>query len=314
MEKIFFVYVLTFSNEKVYVGMSSAKDKPGILNRLKQHRNAAKKGKDLPIYKAWRKHGEPSFSIVSIFDNRDDCANAEISMINSMNSTNIDFGYNLTSGGEGMHCEKGSAMYELMRKKVWDNEERRRKVSDTHKRLGIMPPRLAVENSLKARDNDEHKTKLRLIMADPERRKLQSESARMQMANGGAEYLSKLFKGRKSPISKEGMVIAKEKRKAWAKTEAGRAAIMKGAETLKRPDVIEKSRKGMDEWRASDRNKQQCKEMAKKSAQACSIRVMDNETGIIYNSQKEAAEKLGTNKTQIYRWVKSGKFTKVEKL
>lgn len=133
METIYFVYLLTFSNGKVYVGMSKTDAKGGIRNRFRQHLRAAKNENDNPVYRAWRKHGAPQQLILTTHATREACALAEIDTIQAYDSMNPAKGYNLMPGGQGMHAPPGTAIYDLMRAKVWDNPERRRKSSEALK-------------------------------------------------------------------------------------------------------------------------------------------------------------------------------------
>ena len=133
MKQIFFVYLLTFANGKVYVGMSKTDSRGRTDNRYRQHEWTAKSGKLSPIYNAWRKHGAPVQSITSTHPTREACALAEIDAIQAYDSMNPARGYNLQPGGQGLHAPAGSAVYELMRAKVWHNPERRRKASEALK-------------------------------------------------------------------------------------------------------------------------------------------------------------------------------------
>lgn len=53
-ETVFFVYRLTFSNGKVYIGMSKTCPKKGYTRRYAQHGSAAVKGKTGLIYDSQR--------------------------------------------------------------------------------------------------------------------------------------------------------------------------------------------------------------------------------------------------------------------
>jgi hypothetical protein len=88
------LYQLTFPNGKVYIGQTVRK----MSVRLAQHRAAAKRGSPLPVHNAWRKHGEPSVSILSEYDCQEALHKAEIDAIEKLNCL-VPNGYNLAIGG-----------------------------------------------------------------------------------------------------------------------------------------------------------------------------------------------------------------------
>jgi len=88
------LYQLTFPNGKVYIGQTVRK----MSVRLAQHRAAAKRGSPLPVHNAWRKHGEPSVSILSEYDCQEALHKAEIDAIEKLNCL-VPNGYNLALGG-----------------------------------------------------------------------------------------------------------------------------------------------------------------------------------------------------------------------
>lgn len=89
------LYKLTFPNGKIYVGQTVRK----MNIRLAQHRTAAARGSALPVHCAWRKHGEPSVSILGEYETKDELHAAEIAAIASMNCLSPN-GYNLAYGGD----------------------------------------------------------------------------------------------------------------------------------------------------------------------------------------------------------------------
>jgi group I intron endonuclease len=89
------VYCATFSNGKVYVGQAQDLEK-----RIRHHKWRALKDKineHLPFYRAWRKYGEPVFSVLeeATISNID---YLEEKWIKKLNSNSKDIGYNLTGG------------------------------------------------------------------------------------------------------------------------------------------------------------------------------------------------------------------------
>lgn len=116
-ETVYFVYLLTFPNGKVYVGMSKT-DKRGLFTlRYNNHANSAKNGNPLPVYHAWRKYGAPTFAVLSTHAVRQDCALAEINKIAALNATDPQVGYNLMPGGEGraVLCKRDFDSFRLVR-------------------------------------------------------------------------------------------------------------------------------------------------------------------------------------------------------
>lgn len=91
------------------------------FSRYADHDYAARKGRDLPVYRAWRKHGAPKEEIISTHASRDECAKAEINAIRNFGSTDRNIGYNVTNGGDGFHFDKGSEPYWKIGNKTWAN-------------------------------------------------------------------------------------------------------------------------------------------------------------------------------------------------
>lgn len=312
METIYFVYLLTFSNGKVYVGMSKT-DKRGLFTlRYNNHANQARKGKSLPIYHAWRKHGAPTQEILSKHASREACAAAEIAAIAARKATDPEHGYNLMRGGEGLHAPKGSIMHALMMEKVWRNPERIRKVSKALK--GRVPSQQALAASAEARkDNPEWRAKMQAnAWGNPTLRAAASERTRLQMANGGAAHIARLRKLRPYRPSPEQNARQAEKMKEFMKTPEGNAIAKRGyVAMLATPGVKEKQQAGQDAWRASEKNKANCVAMAQKSAVANRKKVRDKETGVLYSSQREMAASLGVSEAVISLRVKAGKIDRV---
>lgn len=312
MESINFVYLLLFSNGKVYVGMSKT-DRHGLYtSRYNNHAREAKNGNPLLVYNAWRKHGAPIQSILSIHETREECCLAEIDAIEKYDSTNPKNGYNILKGGQGQDSATNPIMYEIMRQKVWSNPNWRKKVSDA---LKGKPVSVATINGYKkwCKENPELKAEAaKLAWRDPQYKAMKSEATKLQMANGGAEHLKIKFKGRGDIRSHEGKEAQREKTKLFLKTDAGKEALKKAATaTWSKPENREKILASLDKWRASDKNKEQCKAMAKLAAQKCSIKVRDNATGIVYNSQREMAQALGISDGAISLRVKKGNVTRL---
>lgn len=90
-----FIYKLTFKSKKCYIGLTTKE--PDF--RYLQHSNNAERGVELPVYRAWRKHGSPMMSILFETDNDEELALKEIQFIDELNTLNPT-GYNLSYGGD----------------------------------------------------------------------------------------------------------------------------------------------------------------------------------------------------------------------
>lgn len=89
------LYLLKFSSGKSYVGQTTR-----TMNiRLQQHRTAARRGSELPVHCAWRKHGEPEVQVLGEFATDEELHRAEIEAIARL-GTISPAGYNLGFGGE----------------------------------------------------------------------------------------------------------------------------------------------------------------------------------------------------------------------
>ena len=88
-----YIYLLTFSNGKFYVGQT----RRSITCRFRQHRADAKI-KCQPLYQAWRKYGEPALLVLAEAPHAD-LDRLEVSAIAAVGSIDP-IGYNLTPGGD----------------------------------------------------------------------------------------------------------------------------------------------------------------------------------------------------------------------
>jgi len=89
------LYRLTFPNGKIYIGQTVRT----MEIRLSQHKTSAGAGSLLPVHCAWRKHGEPSVSIIGKYNTPEELHAAEIAAIASMKARAPN-GYNISFGGE----------------------------------------------------------------------------------------------------------------------------------------------------------------------------------------------------------------------
>ena len=308
MDKIYFVYCLTFSNNKVYIGMSTTCNKGLFTNRFRQHRTVARSGKFSPLYNAWRKYGDPIQTILSIYDSRYLCALAEIAAIQQYDSINPEKGYNIASGGQGLHYENNPLLYELMRIKVWDNAERRKKCSDALK--GRKPSQATIDASNEWKSSEAGKETFRRAWENHNRKEKASKLTKKQMANGGSENLSKTMIGREDIRSDAGKEAQKQKVTAFMNSKEGKQVAKRGYQAMSaNPENLKKWKEGTNRWRATEANKENCKRMAQLSAQKNSKKVMLN--GQIFDSQHKMAQTLNVSDACVSLWVKEGKVTRI---
>lgn len=303
MKQMFFVYLLTFDNGKVYVGMSRTDAKGGTTARYRDHARTARYGKDLPIYHAWRKHGAPVQTILSTHATRDECALAEIDAIQTYDSMNPAHGYNLQPGGQGLHAPVGSAVYELMRAKVWNNPERRRKSAEALKGKPL-PSSVQAAHKL-WRESDAGRAKTAELTKRPEVRAKMSLAMTQRLASGYREYLSEVQIGKPKNITPEGKARIAAARAAWLASDEGKAKVREGALKMRaNPENEAKRQAAHAKFLASDVNQAHCRAMAIRASKP----VKDFATGHIYESRTAAARAFGVTGPTIGYWVKKGKF------
>lgn len=91
-----FVYCLTFSDGKCYVGTSKHPNQ-----RMREHLSRSIKMPGLPISQAICEMGMPEMKILAVADSEEEGFEFEEFFINSLN-TQVPNGYNLTTGGKGV--------------------------------------------------------------------------------------------------------------------------------------------------------------------------------------------------------------------
>jgi group I intron endonuclease len=95
---MFKIYIITNKvNGKIYIGQT----KQSIKKRFTAHKSKAGKIKR-PLYNAMEKYGIENFEILEVFSTNsfDEVNNEEKRLILEKNSTNIEIGYNIASGGQ----------------------------------------------------------------------------------------------------------------------------------------------------------------------------------------------------------------------
>lgn len=304
MGSIFFVYLLTFPNGKVYVGMSRTDARGLDTNRYRQHACAARAGKQLPLYNAWRKHGAPEMSILSRHGDRATCALAEIEAIEAYESMDTSRGYNLMPGGEGLHAPPDSAIYALMRDRVWDNPAWRRKLSDA---LKGRPPAQATREAQKAwRESPKGKATLAAAARTPQRRAKVSAAASRRMQDPEQRaHLSRVQIGKPKNTSPEGRQRQAAGRAAYAASARGKANARRGAAImLSNPENVEKRKVAHAAYLQSEQNLAHCRAVALRNRKP--IRIVA--TGQVFASRQSLADELGVSGPSVSYGVKTGKY------
>lgn len=304
MDDKFFVYLLRFAGGKVYVGMSRTDSRGSDTNRYRQHAAAAKAGKQLPVYNAWRKHGAPELSILSRHSDRASCALAEIEAIQTHASMDPMHGYNLMPGGEGLHAPPDSAIYELMRDRVWNNPAWRRKLSEA---LKGRPVSAATREAQKAwRESPEGKATLAAAARSPERRaKVSAATIRRMQDPAQRAYLSLVQTGKPKKVSPEGKARTAAARAAYHQSAEGRAKSRLGAQRMRANPVNEAKRKvAHAAYLQSEQNLAHCRAVALRNRKP--IRVVA--TGQVYESRQALADALGVSGPSISYGVRTGKY------
>lgn len=271
-----FLYSLTFSNGKIYFGISRTHKTHGYMMRFRQHRRFAERStKNWLIYSAWRKHGEPRFDVLEEFDTREKAAQAEIEAIAKFDATNPEKGYNLMHGGQGLHAPKDSPMWHLMNERVWQNPERRAKLSARFKGLPVAEATRAAHSKMLAdpERNAKRIEKLTETHRTPEVRALHSEHTRCQMAQPG---MIEHIQSRRRATAKErgvtdfrpveGKIRNGKLRNEYLNSDKGKADVKRGNAVMREnPENVAKFEAGRAAWRESSKNAEHCRAMAQRT-------------------------------------------------
>lgn len=302
----FFVYLLTFANAKVYVGMSRTDAKGLYTARYRNHARDARRGKDLPVHRAWRKHGPPVQTVLSTHDTRAECAEAEIAAIREFDSTDPVKGYNLLLGGQGLHAPRGSAVHRLMQEKVWGNPEVRAKRSAALKGRPLSPNTRAGHAAW--RETEQAKAFIASVARRPEVRAAASATMKERLASGFREYLSAVQLGKPKNVTPEGMARGNAKRRSWAQTAEGQAAIRRGTAALRsNPEAMAKRKANHAKYLASEANAELCRANSAKASKP----VRDVRTGEVYASIRGAAAALNVTSPTIHYRLRKGLFERI---
>ena|SRR5271166_5654147 len=92
-------FIANLINGKVYVGQTTR----SVAIRFRAHREACRRGENFPLYRSVKKYGWASFEVreVVFAENQKRLDALESAWIILLRTTNREFGYNLTYGGNG---------------------------------------------------------------------------------------------------------------------------------------------------------------------------------------------------------------------
>ncbi len=207
------VYILAFSSEKIYVGVSVDPE-----NRLNQHR----KRKTSLVFHAIEKHGEPRLIRIAK-GSRAECYELEEHLVDTLN-TLAPNGYNLVRGGRGG---------------LGQSEESRQRKSEAAKKRGVSDHVMAALQEGKKRWEEEGG----LTTEERERKGTNSKEAWRKRQEGG--YSEKdLAAFRKIGLAHKGKVVTAESRKRMSAGQTGRVMSV---ETRAKMSTAHKNRKPISE-------------------------------------------------------------------
>lgn len=129
------IYKITnTTNGKIYIGQTVQR----VSQRWRSHKQAAENGKQLHLYFAMRKYGVDNFTLehIATADNKEWGDYFERLYILIYNTLNPEFGYNMTTGGEGaLHREENKIKIGVKSKEWWQDPENKKRASASRKGL-----------------------------------------------------------------------------------------------------------------------------------------------------------------------------------
>lgn len=220
-------------NSKKYIGQTSQ----GYKKRWIGHLSAARKGLGYYICNAIRKYGEDSFTINVIEDKletQEEANEAEKKWISFYNTTDENYGYNCTFGGEGgSPTEEVRQRQSETRKKLFEDPTFKARMSEAN--IGKHHTEEGCTNISKALQGNQYR---KGILHSEEVKTGISESLKKAYAEGRHAKGKGLKKGTKlGPMSEEG----KEKRS------------IKMKEYVRTPEHEAKRRAGLEQYYARKR-------------------------------------------------------------
>jgi len=228
---MYILYKLVFASGKAYIGQTAR----SMHLRLLQHKRSVKADSQLPVHCAWRKHGEPSVSILAEFETHEELHAAEKAAILAADTLSPN-GYNVSFGGETSPSKSPEVAAKIAAaatgrkyddvspwadaaKELWKDDEYRKKVSQGLKASWTDEKRSAHSALLKAAW--EKRKAAGYAMSEETKQKLASYERTPEMR----AKMSAAAKGRKkAPWSDERKAAAKAKRANM--TDEQRAAFL----------------------------------------------------------------------------------------
>lgn len=185
-ERKWTVYLHLFPNGKKYVGITSQ----NIKHRWK---NGAGYSDALLIGRAINKYGWENIEHIVLSDNltEQDAKDKEIELVNTFNSNNYEFGYNLTCGGDGT---TGYSHSPEAREKMADSKKGRTATTETRRKMsGAAKLRPPITEETRERLS---KAKSGMVFTDESRKKMSESHKGLKHSEEHRRNIGKASKGR----------------------------------------------------------------------------------------------------------------------
>ena len=300
------VYVLTSPSGKQYVGMTTRE----FDCRWNEHCKAAERGERSVFYNALRKYGPEAFSVEILFesDDREALADAEVAAILELGT--LTRGYNMTRGGDGVLgiSPEVEARRVAAIRAAAHSPERLAKVSATMKRKALDPAfRASMAAMVRAswRDPDVRARRvaaLRRTLAEPSYRAERAREMRRRWQEAATRApLEAGLRAMQTPEARAAQVASLRRR--HQEPEMRKAWSLKSKKAWENPDYRAKRSAGTKAlWENPDYRAR------KIATQVETLRrkfpsIMGD--GIVYDTQADAARKLGLSVGAINLRVKS---------
>ena len=179
------IYEIIFPNNKRYIGKTSLENPE---DRIQQHFNDAQKGSKLLVHNAIRKYGQNNITINWLHYkcvSESDLNDLERYYIAQKKTNDLQFGYNMTEGGEGVkgwkHSEESKEKIREAQKEYSKNPEVRKKRSEVHKgKVVTEETRQKMSDAQKGKkpskeSNDKRSKTLKIHWSNPEVRSKHKE-------------------------------------------------------------------------------------------------------------------------------------------
>ena len=204
-----YLYGIFFPNEKVYIGLTTT----SLEQRKEGHKKCVKNNDPRLLYKALRKYNMvDTFELIEIddADTKEELCEKEIGYIRMYRSSEKEYGYNMTCGGEGVigyvYTEEDKKKMSEAIKKAYEKTGAREKRSEIMKKRFEKPG---------AREKQSETIK-QYFIDNPEAVRKLSEATKAQFAKPGAreKHSETIKKAYEKPGAREKL---SEKRKTFYK-------------------------------------------------------------------------------------------------